>query len=316
MVQAIQPGNGRSVLVTGGAGFIGGYVVEALLADSWRVAIVDNLATGDMANVPPGAEFIACDITSPDLTSVFAARAFDAIVHCAAQISVPASVADPAFDRLVNLVGTENVLAAAKATGVRRVVFFSSGGAIYGDTGCRATETTLPAPLSPYGVHKLAAEGYVATSGIPYAILRPANVYGPRQKSHAGADGAVIAAFVDRIGRGEMVTINGDGEQVRDFVYVADVAAAVRSLLSCGASGVWNVASGAETTINELAWMVGQALGVTPVIAYGPARAGDVRTSRLAPDLLIRQGLWRPEYTLAQGLAAMVAATRAAEIPA
>lgn len=316
MVQAIQPGNGRSVLVTGGAGFIGGHVVAALLADGWRVALVDNLATGDLANVPLGAEFIHCDITSPALDAVFAARAFDAVVHCAAQVSVPASVADPAFDRLVNLVGTERVLAGAKAAGVRRVVFFSSGGAIYGDTGCRATETTLPAPLSPYGVHKLAAEGYVATSGLPYAILRPANVYGPRQRAHAGADGAVVAAFMDRIGRGEPVTINGDGEQVRDFVYVADVAAAVRSVLSCGASGVWNVASGAETTINELAWMVGQALGVTPVVRYGPARAGDVRTSRLAPDLLIRQGLWRPEYTLAQGLAALVAATRTAAIPA
>ena len=126
-------------------------------------------------------------------------------------------------------------LRCAKETRVRRIVFFSSGGAVYGDTAVRADETTLPAPLSPYGVHKLAAEGYVALSGLSYAILRPANVYGPRQR--AGTDGGVIATFVDRLARGEPLVINGDGEQVRDFVFVADVAAAVRSALSWNCFG-------------------------------------------------------------------------------
>src|SRR5262249_6782027 len=137
------------------------------------------------------------------------------------------------------------------------------------------------------------------------------NVYGPRQRAHAGADGAVIAAFTQRIARGAPIVINGDGEQVRDFVYVADVAAAARSALSWDRCGVWNVASGVDTTINSLAVMVGQALGVTPIIEHGPARAGDVRISRLSIDRIVRQGLWRPEYTLAQGLAAMVAGMQA-----
>lgn len=312
----MQTGNQRNVLVTGGAGFIGSHIVETLLHDGWRVTVVDDLSGGDRANLPTGVPLIVCDITDPALMDVFTATAFDAVIHCAAQTSVPVSVADPAFDRHVNLVGTENVLRCATATGGRRFVFFSSGGAVYGDTAARADETTLPAPLSPYGAHKLAAETYVALSGLSYAILRPANVYGPRQRAHGSTDGAVIAAFMDRIARGEPITINGDGDQVRDFVYVADVAAAVRSALSWNASGIWNVASGADTTINDLAWHVGQALGVTPTVAYGPARAGDVRISRLSNERIIRQGLWRPEYTLPQGLAAMVAAKTGADVRA
>lgn len=296
----------RNALVTGGAGFIGSHVVEALLHDGWRVTVVDDLSGGNRANLPDDIALIRRDITDPALSAVFAGGAFDAVIHCAAQTSVPRSVADPAFDRHVNVVGTENVLRCATETRARRFVFFSSGGAIYGDTPARADETTLPAPLSPYGVHKLAAESYVALSGLSYAILRPANVYGPRQR--AGTDGGVIATFVDRLARGEPLVINGDGEQVRDFVYVADVAAAVRSALSWNRSGIWNVASGVETTVNDLARHVGQALGVTPIIEYGPARAGDVRISRLSNERIVRQGLWRPEYTLAQGLAAMIAA--------
>lgn len=303
--------NRGNVLVTGGAGFIGSHVVETLLHDSWQVSVVDDLSGGDRANLPGGVPLFVHDIADPALMAVFAAGAFDAVVHCAAQTSVPRSVADPAFDRRVNLVGTENVLACAKASGVGRIVFFSSGGAIYGDMDVQADETTLPAPLSQYGVHKLAAESYVALSGLSHAILRPANVYGPRQR--AGTDGGVIATFVDRLSRGEILHINGDGAQVRDFVYVADVASAVRSALSWNSSGVWNVASGVETTVNDLARHVGDALGVAPTLAYGPARAGDVRISRLSNARIIRQGLWRPEYTLAQGLAAMVA-TKTADV--
>lgn len=302
----MQTGNGRNVLVTGGAGFIGSHIVERLLRDGWRVSVVDDLSGGDRANLPVGVPLVVCDIADPALMSVFVEGRFDAVIHCAAQTSVPHSVADPALDRQVNLVGTENVVRCAQATGVGRFVFFSSGGAVYGDTAVRADETTLPAPLSPYGVHKLAAEGYVGLSGLSYAILRPANVYGPRQR--AGTDGGVIATFVDRLSRGESLHVNGDGEQVRDFVYVADVAAAVRSALAWDCSGIWNVASGAETTVNDLTRYVGQALGVEPIIEYGPARAGDVRISRLSNERITRQGGWRPDYTLAQGLAAMVSA--------
>ncbi|MHB8646486.1 MAG: NAD-dependent epimerase/dehydratase family protein [Thermomicrobiales bacterium] len=302
----MRTGKGRNVLVTGGAGFIGSHIVGTLLADGWAVTVVDDLSGGDRANLPDDVPLVVRDMTDPALISVFAEGRFDAVVHCAAQTSVPRSVADPAFDRHVNLVGTENVLRCAKETGVGRFIFFSSGGAVYGDTAIRADETALPAPLSPYGVHKLAAEGYVALSGLSYAILRPANVYGPRQR--AGTDGGVIATFVDRLARGETLLINGDGEQVRDFVYVADVAAAVRAALSWNCTGIWNIASGADTTVNDLTRYVGQALGVTPTVEYVPERAGDVRISRLSNERIIRQGLWRPEYTLAQGLAAMVSA--------
>jgi UDP-glucose 4-epimerase len=236
----VQTGNGRKALITGGAGFIGSHIIEMLMQDGWRTTVVDNLSGGDRANLPVGVPLVTHDIADPALMGVFVDGAFDAVIHCAAQTSVPHSVADPAFDRQVNLVGTENVIRCAKETGVGRFVFFSSGGAVYGDTAVRADETTLPAPLSPYGVHKLAAEGYVTLSGLSYAILRPANVYGPRQR--AGTDGGVIATFVDRLARGDVLHVNGDGEQVRDFVYVADVAAAVRAALSWHDSGIWNVA--------------------------------------------------------------------------
>lgn len=300
-------GRGRGVLVTGGAGFIGGHIADALLAGGWRVLVADDLSSGDAANVPTAAELIACDIAAPELLPTLAAHSFNAVVHCAAQVSVPVSVTDPAHDRQVNLAGTENVIAAAKRAGAGRFVFISTGGAIYGDTTHAATEETPPAPLSPYGVHKLAAEWYVALSGIPYAILRLANVYGPRQRSHAGADGAVVPIFIERIAHGLPITIHGDGEQVRDFVYVADVAAAAVAALSHDASGIWNVSSGADTTINALAQSVARSVGVAPQIAYGPARAGDVRLSRIANERIVRAGWWRPTYTLPQGLAATLA---------
>ena len=309
----MQTGNRRKALVTGGAGFIGSHIVEMLMQDGWHVTVVDDLSGGDRANLPVGVPLVVCDIAAPALMSVFVDGAFDVVIHCAAQTSVPHSVADPAFDRQVNLVGTENVIRCAKAADVGRFVFFSSGGAIYGDTAVRADEATLPAPLSPYGVHKLAAEGYVILSGLSYAILRPANVYGPRQR--AGTDGGVIATFVDRLSRSETLHVNGDGEQVRDFVYVADVAAAVRAALAWHGSGIWNVASGTETTVNDLTRSVGQALRVVPTVTYGPPRAGDVRISRLANTRIIREGHWQPAYMLAEGLAAMVAA-RTADISA
>lgn len=302
----VETGKGRQVVVTGGAGFIGSHVVDALVADGWRVTVVDDLSGGRRENLPEEiAAFAQCDIASDDFAAVFDAARYDAVVHCAAQTSVPRSVAEPEHDRRVNLVGTENVLRQARRAGIRRVVFFSSGGAIYGDTATRADETTPPAPLSPYGAHKLAAESSVARSGLSYAILRPANVYGPRQR--VGTDGGVVATFVDRLRQHVPLHINGDGTQVRDFVYVTDVAAAVRSALSWDASGIWNIASGVDTTISALARHVGEAMGVVPRIEYGPMRPGDVRVSRLSNARLTHGGLWRPDYTLAQGLRATVA---------
>ena len=302
-------GIGQHVLVTGGAGFIGSHIVDGLLRTGWRVTVVDDLSGGDRASVPPEARLIEADITRDDraVASVFTGERYAAIVHCAAQTAVPRSVADPAHDRAVNLVGTEHLLHFARETAVGKFVFFSSGGAVYGDTTARADETTLPAPLSPYGVHKLAAEFYVALSGVPYAILRPANVFGPRQR--AGTDGGVVAIFVERLRRGLPLMIHGDGHQVRDFVYVADVADAARAAITLPDSGLWNIASGTETTVNALAQTIAAELGITPALAYAPARAGDVYFSRLSNDKIIGEGWWQPRYTLARGITAMLDAS-------
>jgi len=291
---------GQTALVTGGAGFIGSHIADMLLRDGWQVTVLDDLSGGDRANIPAGVALVGADITDPDFARVLAGKPYAAIIHCAAQTAVPRSVADPAHDRAVNLIGTENLLRFAQQSGSGKFVYFSSGGAIYGDTRVRADETTLPAPLSPYGVHKLAAEFYVALSGVPYAILRPANVFGPRQR--AGTDGGVVAVFVDRLRQGLPLAINDDGDQRRDFVYVRDVAAAACAAIHVTTNGIWNIASGIETTINELAQVVADALHVVPTREYGPARPGDVYFSRLSNDKIVRDGWWQPRYTLAEGI--------------
>jgi len=291
---------GQTALVTGGAGFIGSHVADMLLRDGWQVTVLDDLSGGDRANIPAGVALVEADITDPDFAHVLGGKPYVAIIHCAAQTAVPRSVADPAHDRAVNLIGTENLLRFAQQSGSGKFVYFSSGGAIYGDTRVRADETTLPAPLSPYGVHKLAAEFYVALSGVPYAILRPANVFGPRQRT--GTDGGVVAVFVDRLQQGLPLAINGDGDQRRDFVYVRDVAAAACAAIRVTTNGIWNIASGIETTINELAQVVADALHVVPTRAYAPTRPGDVYFSRLSNDKIVRDGWWRPRYTLAEGI--------------
>ena len=297
-------GNGQSALVTGGAGFIGSHIVDTLLREGWHVTVLDNLAWGDRGHIPAAASFVEADIADVDLMEVLRGKHYGAIIHCAAQTSVPRSVADPDLDRTVNLVGTENLLRFAAQTAVGKFVFFSSGGAVYGDSSVRASEETLPAPLSPYGVHKLAAEFYVALSRVPYAILRPANVFGLRQR--AGTDGGVVAVFVDRLRQGLPLIINGDGNQKRDFVYVRDVAAAACAAIDVDMSGIWNIASGAETTINELSQVVADALNAVPTLEYLPARQGDVYFSRLSNDKIVGEGWWRPRYTLAEGIADML----------
>lgn len=263
------------ILITGGAGFIGSHLVDAYLHRGWRVTVVDNLSTGDRRNVNPRADFIEADIREVRLAGIRP----DVVNHHAAQIDVRKSVADPVFDAEVNVIGSVRLLQQAVEIGVRRFIFASTGGAIYGEPiFAPQTEEHPTNPLSPYGCAKLAVEHYMnyfrVVHGLPAIALRYANVYGPRQNSKGEA--GVVAIFAEKKLRGEGATINGDGEQTRDFVYVADVVAANLAVTENHDGGPVNVATGVETSINRLASM----MGIDAV--HGPAKAGEQRRSVLA----------------------------------
>ena len=268
----------RHVLVTGGAGFIGSHLVDAYLERGWRVSVVDDLSTGDRGNLNPRTEFYECDIREAPLDKIRP----DVINHHAAQMDVRRSVADPVFDADVNVVGGVWLLQKAVELGVKRFIFASTGGAIYGEPLFAPQTEEHPAnPLSPYGCAKLAVEHYMnyfrAVHGLRAVALRYANVYGPRQNSKGEA--GVVAIFIDKKLRGETATINGDGEQTRDFVYVGDVVAANLAVTDSSAPGPFNVGTGIETSVNELASL----LGVKAV--HGPSKTGEQRRSVLASKL-------------------------------
>jgi UDP-glucose 4-epimerase len=294
------------VLVTGGAGFVGSHVVDRLLADGHEVSVVDNLAGGRRENVHPAATLHVCDIRSPRLRRVMAAARPEAIVHLAAQAAVARSVADPVFDASVNVVGTVAVLDAARHLGVGRVVYTSTGGAAYGDTDVLPTPEDHPARASsPYGVSKVAAERYLecwtGLVGTSTLALRLANVYGPRQNPHGEA--GVVAIFCHRLLSGQACVINGDGEQTRDYVYVEDVADAVaRAIARPEATGILNVGTGVETTVNELYRRLAPLAGAARPAEYGPARPGEQRRSVLDASRAKARLGWTPTTSLDEGL--------------
>jgi len=268
----------KHVLVTGGAGFIGSHLVDAYLERGWSVSVVDDLSTGDRGNLNPRTEFYECDIREAPLDKIRP----DVINHHAAQMDVRRSVADPVFDADVNVVGGVWLLQKAVELGVKRFIFASTGGAIYGEPLFAPQTEEHPAnPLSPYGCAKLAVEHYMnyfrAVHGLRAVALRYANVYGPRQNSKGEA--GVVAIFIDKKLRGETATINGDGEQTRDFVYVGDVVAANLAVTDSSVPGPFNVGTGIETSVNELASL----LGVKAV--HGPSKTGEQRRSVLASKL-------------------------------
>jgi UDP-glucose 4-epimerase len=274
------------VLVTGGAGFVGSHVANSL-AGEWRIRVFDNLSCGSLANLADDPDICVQigDVRSDvDVAAAFAAGPVDAVVHCAAQTSVPLSMADPELDREVNVVGTHRLLRAASAAGVRRFVFISSGGALYGESAQPATEAAFPSPRSYYGLHKFAAEQMVRAEGIPYAILRPSNIYGPRQRSDV--DGGVVAVFLERLATGAPVDLYGDGDQSRDFVFVDDVVRAVALALDVRENVVWNVSSAVATSVNALLERLVELSGASAEVRRLPARPGDVRASVLARDLI------------------------------
>lgn len=294
------------VLVTGGAGFIGSHVVDRLLQHGDEVRVVDDLSTGRRELVNRAARFQRCDIRSRRLPRLLAAWRPDAIVHAAAQASVSRSVADPDFDASVNISGTLGLVRAAGAAGVRTFLYISTGGAAYGDTSVVPTPEEHPVvPSSPYGVSKTAAERYVECFGplldMRTLVLRLANIYGPRQNPQGEA--GVIAIFADRLLRGEACLINGDGGQTRDFVYVEDVAEGVlRGLARADATGVINIGTGIETTINDIYARLARAAGVARPAEHGPAKPGEQRRSALAAARAARVLGWTPATALDEGL--------------
>jgi UDP-glucose 4-epimerase len=300
-------------LVTGGAGFIGSNLVDALLARGDRVTVVDDLSTGRRDNLEPalgaGARLVECDIRDRAAVTELAREAKPRVVfHLAAQIDVRKSVADPAFDASINVGGTANVLEAARAAECRRVVFSSTGGAIYGEGDGQElplAETAPIAPMAPYGQSKFAGEGYLSLYerlyGLSSASLRLGNVYGPRQDPLGEA--GVIAIFCGRLLAGERPTVYGDGRQTRDYIHVDDVVAALIAAAESTASGAINVGTGRETDVLELARRLGE---LRPDAAFepemAPARTGEVQRISIDPGRAERELGWRSGIDLDEGL--------------
>ena len=291
-------------IVTGGAGFIGSHVVDALVRRDDNVTVVDSLATGRRERVNEDAELVVVDIRDADaLNAAFDQARPEACFHLAAQADVRASVDDPAFDSEVNVLGTIRVLEAARRHD-SQVIFSSTGGAIYGECERPAAETDPRAPMAPYGTSKLAGEEYLATynrlHGTAHIALRYGNVYGPRQDPHGEA--GVVAIFFGRLAEGEAPRIFGDGRQTRDYVYVGDVAAATIGSFGRRA-GAYNVGTGRETSVIELFEACRRVSGVDVEPAFAPARLGELQRSVLDPELAARELGFRAETDLDEGLA-------------
>ena len=281
-------------VVTGGAGFIGSNLVDALIARGDEVVVVDNFATGKRAHLNPRAALLEHDIREPFELET------DVVFHLAAQADVQTSMARPAYDAAVNVLGTVNVLQASSGA---QVIFASSGGAGYGECPVPATEEAPFLPLSPYGIAKKCGEEYLLgwnrIHGTSHVPLRFANVYGPRQD--AGLEGGVVAIFLERLARGDETTVYGDGGQSRDFVYVDDVVAAL--LVTVGKTGgPYNVGTGEDTTVAHLLDASAAVAGVETKPKLAAARLGDVRRSVLDVSLIERELAWRAQVALDDGL--------------
>jgi UDP-glucose 4-epimerase len=288
-------------VVTGGAGFIGSHVVEALLARGDEVHVLDDLSRGTRERVAAGAELHVGDIREPD--AVFDSVRPEAVFHLAAQADVRVSVERPDFDADVNVLGTVRILEAARRSGAK-VVFSSTGGAVYGECTSPAMESAGRRPLAPYGTSKLCGEEYLATwnrlYGTGHVSLRFANVYGPRQEPHGEA--GVVAIFMGLLHAGGTPKIYGDGSQTRDYVFVADAVRAMLAALDHD-GGVFNVGTSVETSVVELYDAIQGASGVTRKAAFAEARLGELQRSVLDSSLAGRELGWRPEHSLDDGLA-------------
>jgi len=295
----------KKILVTGGAGFIGSHVVDRFVRAGFDVVVVDNLSTGRLSNLNKAARFYQVDIRSEELAEVFERERPRYVSHHAAQIDVRRSVADPMFDADVNVRGTLNLLECARKTPVERIIYASTGGAVYGEPEYLPCDESHPvAPLSPYGASKYVVEHYLhmyrANYGIDYTILRYANVYGPRQNPEGEA--GVVAIFAWQMMQGGATIINGDGEQERDFVYVGDCADASLMAIESSIDGVYNIGTGVGTSINQIYDELALATGYRQERVHGPAMLGETRRIFLNVEKVERAMGWQPQIDLKTGL--------------
>lgn len=293
------------ILVTGGAGFIGSHVADAYIEMGHEVVIVDNLSMGRVENINPKAHFVKMNIQDDQILKLFESERFDVVNHHAAQMDVRLSVADPIYDANNNIIGTINLLQAAVKTGVKKFIFISSGGAIYGEQDYFPADEDHPTrPVSPYGITKLTGEKYLYfyhyVYGIQFVVLRYGNVYGPRQnpKGEAG----VVAIFTSRMLNSGQPIINGNGLQTRDYVFVGDVVDANVKALNYDQCDYFNIGTGIETTVNELFHKLRHLTNANVEEVHGPAKSGEQLRSVLSIEKAQRLLQWRPKVSLEEGL--------------
>jgi len=297
------------ILVTGGAGFIGSHIVDRLVQEGFEVVVADNLSTGKRRNVNRAAKFYRADIRGRWLERVFRRERPAIVSHHAAQMDVRRSVQDPIFDAENNILGTLNVLQNAIKYGARKIIFASSGGAVYGEThGLPVSESHPIRPASPYGISKAVGDEYLRyfheAGGLEFVSLRYANVYGPRQDPLGEA--GVVAIFARKMLVGEQPIINGNGRQTRDFIYVDDVVEANVAALNKAARGIYNVGTGKETSINELFGILAGLINPSIHEVHGPAKKGEQLMISLDSTKLHRELDWEPKISLKEGLARTV----------
>jgi UDP-glucose 4-epimerase len=308
------------ILVTGGAGFIGSHVADAYIDAGHEVTIVDDLSNGNKKQVNPKAAFTMIDVRDPNIATLFEKSKFDVVNHHAAQIDVRRSVQDPFLDASINILGALRLLDCCRSFGVKKFIFASSGGTVYGECPkAPATEDQPINPESPYGFSKAAAETYVRFYGkqhkVPYTILRYANVYGPRQDPQGEA--GVVAIFAGKLLEGSVTTIYGDGKQERDYVHVQDIAAANVAALERGANETFNIGSGIPTTVNALFEKLTKASGEKQKAAtFAPKRDGELHRSVLNSDRAGKTLGWKPSFDLDKGLFQTLEYFRSHAVPA
>lgn len=296
----------KTALVTGGAGFIGSHVVDALIRRRIKVYVIDDLSKGSRKNLNPNATFYKVSIVDEAAVKLIARIKPDVVFHLAAQIDVRCSVEDPSADARVNVMGTLNIAHASAKAGVKKFIFTSSGGAMYQDTlKPPYSEKTLEEPLSPYGIAKRCAEMYLdfehRINGMKYVVLRLANVYGPRQALRGGYAG-VISVFARQMLADQKVMINGSGKQTRDYVFVADIVQAHMLAMEKNVTGIFNIGTGVQTSVNTIFQKIKRLTGSKQKETYGSACKGEVTRSALDARKAAKELGWKPEMSLEEGL--------------
>ena len=297
--------NSMKILVTGGAGFIASQIADAYIAEGHNVTIVDDLSTGFEENINPAAKFIKLSIGDHGIVDLFNNEKFDLVNHHAAQIDVRKSVTDPLFDANTNILGTINLLQSCVKTGIKKIIFASTGGAIYGEQEYFPADESHPtAPVSPYGITKLTIEKYLyfyhLEHKLNYTILRYANVYGPRQNPFGEA--GVVAIFANKLLKSEQPVINGSGDQTRDYVFVEDVVKANLFAVKDEQSDIYNVGTAIETDVNVIYKILNDTIGKGQKEKYGPAAPGEQMRSVITSEKLYKKFNWKPESTIKEGL--------------